>query len=498
MLLLVFTGCVYPQTKTAPFEVTRSSPSSSSVSDETMTPVPIYSPLPPQALLRLNQLAMEEIRTSPIRSASIIAVHHIRLDEHKLFDEILNLPPSRIPPLVIQLTNLNSVKIITDQLLSSDYGLIWTGHIQNDPTSSALFRVDLTNRTTSGEVRIEEKVFEIRPGQEKSYGIFVIDTRKLPPDHSTDWNNTDPGKRVPRELFPTGREVHSLSLFPSVIDVMVLYTQNAINANPLRNIADHICAAMVQIEKSFIDSGVTNAKLRLVHHQQITFPESGNIEQDTINFRDPSYPSRAGIQDYFPLRTTHGADLMNLWVGDGNTCGDAEAIVQPGGSGVLAFSVVRRNCATTGLAFAHELGHLMGTYHDRFNAQAGDSPSRNYGYTLPEKKWREIMGLNRKDCNPDCNRLLYWSNPDKSYPPPPVLGDAMGRPDIVLRTDCTDRTADPTLGTKCDGPANNVVTLNNNAETVAKFTASGMLGNVSCGPVGAVTTPVPPAGLRIQ
>jgi hypothetical protein len=464
-------------------------------------PSPIFIPLPQEELNKLNRRAMEQVQRSPIRSAAVIDIHHVRLNEGRLFDEVLHLPPSRIPPIKFQVSSTVSVTLITDQLQKSDYGLMWAGHIQENPKASMLLRADTNARTISGEIRAEGIVYEIRPSHNKSHAIFTIDTKRLPPDHSPDWNNTDPTNRVPTKLFPHTQEVLSLVLNPYIIDVMVLYTQNAINVDPARSIAGHVCDAMTQIQQSFIDSGITNARLRLVHHQQITFPESGSIEQDAMNFRDPSYPSRAGIQDYFQLRTRHGADLMSLWVGDGNACGSAEVIIQPGGSGALAFSIVRRNCATVGLSFAHELGHLMGTYHDRFDAEAGDSVARNYGYTWPAKNWRTIMGENRRNCQPTCARLRFWSNPAKNYPPPPNppnLGDPMGRRDDAPRTDCTDRTGDPSVGPQCDGPANNVATINNNAAAVSQFTSTGSLGSISCGPAGDITSPVGPVNLDIR
>lgn len=463
---------------------------------QTVPPVSIFSPLPSQGLTdELNRRAMEAVRKSPIRSNAVIGIHHVTLNEKLFFDTLLKPPTNNVPPVAFQLSETFSTIIITERLLTSDLGLIWSGHIHKNPRSSGLFRVDTKERTISGEIRIAGTLYEIRPGEKGSYVIFTIDTKRLPPDHSKNWSTKDAKKRVPAGLFPPATEVLSLALFPFVIDVMVLYTQNAINADPSYDIARQVCDAMTQAAGSFLNSGITNAKLRLVHHERITFPESGSLETDAINLRDPTNPHSMSTHT---KRSTHGADLVSLWVGDGDDCGRAEAIIQPGGSGALAFSVVRRNCATAELAFAHELGHLMGAYHDRFDAQAADDPNRNYGYTFPEGKWRTIMGLNRKDCQPACSREIYWSNPAKSFPPPPNLGSPMGRPDDAPRIDCRDKNADPTSGDPCDGPANNVVTLNNNAEAVSKFTPTGNIGTVTCSSGADSGPPAVPSGLDVR
>jgi hypothetical protein len=300
-----------------------------------------------------------------------------------------------------------------------------------------------------------------------------------------------------------------MGIFRPVIDVMVLYTQEAIDADTDYNIATQICDAITQVKESFFDSGVTPL-VRLVHHGKIDFPESGNPETDAINLRDISEYSKSTHR----IRSKYGADLVSLWISDkiadkGDICGAAEAIIQPGesGSGGFAFSVVRRNCATVSLSFAHELGHLMGAYHDRFDARADTSPDHNYGYIRPDKNWKTIMAVDRNDCplvsstnsngtvttTHSCERIKYWSNPAKTFPPPPSAGDRMGSPE---NTSAVCNSLD-----QCEGPADNATTLNRNADAVSNFTPTATptairdLGYVSCAAIntgGVGTLPVEP------
>ena len=502
---VLLTGCTFSDPGIPGRQSHIETPPTTSVADGNMTPSFLVSlpPLPPLDLNELNQRAMETVKKSPIRSNSVIGIHHINLSEHKLFDEFFPLvssDPAAAPPVVFALSALNSVMVVTDRLRTTDGGLSWVGHIQNNPRSSVLFLADTKTRTISGEIRIDGKIYEIRPGERRSYAVFAIEPSRLPPEHSSEWYETPSESHVPRNLFPT---TATRGDSPPVIDVMVLYTQEAIDADhdPSSNLATQICYAITQINESFFDSGVTPL-VRLVHHGKIDFPESGQTEQDAMNLADYTFEQSKSAHRN---RKKYGADLVSLWVGDGdaNDCGAAQVIIQPGGSGALAFSVVRRNCAITDLGFAHELGHLMGAHHDRFDAKADTSTDRNYGYIRPDKDWMTIMAVdvNRTDCplKPNnvhsCERVKYWSNPAKSYPPPPSAGDAMGSLDTITPIGC--RTSDP-VTTPCDGPADNTTTLNNNASAVSRFmptarpTAILDLGHVSCDVINTGEVPRSP------
>jgi hypothetical protein len=438
---------------------------------------------------------MEEVKKSTIRSNSVIGVHHVKLNEQKLFDEVLKAPSSNVPPVLFTLSEDTSVMVVTDRLRTTDHGLSWVGHIQDNPRSSVLILADTKTRTISGDIRIDGKVYEIRPGERGSYAVFAIEPSRLPPDHSSEWYETPSGSHVPRDLFPSTATSHvprslspstaTMGISPPVIDVMVLYTQKAINADLSYNIAQQICDAIAQVNESFIDSGVT-ARVRLVHRGRINFIESGDPMTDAQHLMEKTFGSKSAHTN----RSKYGADLVSLWIGDEGVdmCGASYAIIQPGGSGSarLAFSVVRRNCATDKLTFAHELGHLMGAYHDRFNAGASTDPNHNYGYILPDKNWKTIMAVDRMDCPlvssnnhegtvttiHSCVRLKVWSNLAKTS----SAGDAMGRPDEIDPTGCATKDLD----ILCDGPADNATTLNDNASAVSQFKPTKVLGNVSC------------------
>ena len=128
--------------------------------------------------------------------------------------------------------------------------------------------------------------------------------------------------------------------------------------------------------------------------------------------------------------------------------------------------------AHTGV-FAHELGHIMGLKHDRYEecdaSRCNSALSADaYGYVNQRafdenapasSRWRTIMAYNSQ-CDRDgfsCQWLLRFSNPNQLYPD--ADGDPLG---VALTSDNEDSIA-------VDGPANAVRVLNETRDTVADF-----------------------------
>ena len=146
------------------------------------------------------------------------------------------------------------------------------------------------------------------------------------------------------------------------------------------------------------------------------------------------------------MRNTHGADLVSLFVENGQYCG----IAWIGPSASYGFSVINRGCASGNLSFAHELGHNFGALHDPY-VDPGTSPyAYGHGYAVPAAGWRTVMAYNNvcSAAGTSCTRIPYFSNPNLTY----------GSPAQPLGTAAT---------------SDNARVHNQNAATVANFRTSG-------------------------
>jgi hypothetical protein len=132
-----------------------------------------------------------------------------------------------------------------------------------------------------------------------------------------------------------------------------------------------------------------------------------------------------------------------------------------------AFSVVQRVNATSQYTFAHELGHNMSAHHDWYVDDSVNSPyTYNHGYVNVTDQWRTIMAY-PSECSDNgvyCQRIPYWSNPSVTYG-----GDPMGVPPGTSTACVVGDLSHP----DCD--ADNHLTLNNTAYTVANFRTSSSL-----------------------
>ena len=122
----------------------------------------------------------------------------------------------------------------------------------------------------------------------------------------------------------------------------------------------------------------------------------------------PSRTSRA-------LRNEKRADIVGLVLDSPNGCGQSTRV---GADADEAFFVVHHSCAAITYSIAHEIGHILGTRHDRI-MDANDKPyAFAHGY-INGTKWRDMMSY-QEGCG-GCPRIPYWSNPRVMY-----LGEPTG------------------------------------------------------------------------
>jgi len=176
------------------------------------------------------------------------------------------------------------------------------------------------------------------------------------------------------------------------IDVMVAYTSGVVSAYGSASAALTRINNLVDItNQAYADSGVSQ-RIRLVHTMQVSYTDTNDNTKalDDVTGDDGkgnSLPIPSSLQGVASARTQYGADLVVLLRhfnnAGNNGCGVAWLIggnqtqIDPTQDNAFGYSVVQDGsdggyfCLDT--SFAHELGHNMGSAHDRAHADKNSS-----------------------------------------------------------------------------------------------------------------------------
>jgi hypothetical protein len=308
-------------------------------------------PLIAQTSLRLleRRQSPPTLQTSPeaLRSAAVnVNIALLRSRDNSRFS--LLLPDG------------NTVNVTKSTETRTPAGLIWHGKIVNQPTSSVSFSI--VNETAVGSILIERgQSFRLRRDASGVQVIEEVDLSKLPPEGDP---TPVPGRRGDKGGDPAGDTCATDG--PDQIDVMVVYTQDALAGATSKDAMEaDIYLAVDQSNRSYINSNI-NQRLRLVHIAEVSYVEPS--PPDTVRDRNRLQDKADGyVDNVHTLRDTFGADVVVMITETGSYCGYSFTM-DPVGNAFEdhAFSVVVRRCATLlgAYSFAHELGPIMGARHD--------------------------------------------------------------------------------------------------------------------------------------
>ena len=193
-------------------------------------------------------------------------------------------------------------------------------------------------------------------------------------------------------------ERRALAAKKITIDVMILYTSKVASKylDVDKDVAVH---SIDEANASFVNSGIDNVKLRLVHSQRIDYDESRG---EHFNHLYRMVDGVGTFGDVKALRDQKRADIVVLLVDDASSCGLATRV---SADAEEAFAVVHHACAVLSYSVPHEIGHIIGARHD---ASLDETGSYGHGY-VNGSKWRDIMSY-KSSCG-GCPRLAVWSNP---------------------------------------------------------------------------------------
>lgn len=273
-------------------------------------------------------------------------------------------------------------------------GFIWRGVVEDVEFSEVLLSV--VGDKVHATILMDEALYRIAPAHSGSVHYLV----ELDPEAESDCGTT-----AAQQVF--GESFSSPGNGPRnpIIDVMVVYTNAARNgAGGTNGIQSLINLAVTETNDAYANSDV-NQRLNLAHSYQVSYNETGNFSTELSRLRGKN---DGYMDDVHQERDTYGADCVAMIVNGSQYCGIAYLMSNPSaGFESNAFSVTARICATGYYSFGHELGHNMGSTHDRQNGSGG-AYGYSYGWRTTNNAWRTIMAYSPG------TRIKYFSNPNKS------------------------------------------------------------------------------------
>ena len=333
---------------------------------------------------------------------------------------------------------LGSTKRVTlrrkDSDMQKDGSVIWQGEVEE--TGERALLMLWSNALLTGYFAYNGTIYTLENLGGGVTAVAEQDRFKLPPDH--------PGATAPRDSVqaPDASEEPELKLSPPeplvdafedahrtafearniVIDVMLLYSSR-VAERYVRAPADLLALAIEETNDSFRNSGLGNIRLRLVHTQAVDYD---GATEDNFNHLYRMLDGVGPFKDVKRLRNEKRADIVGLIIDNPAGCGLSTRV---GPDSDEAYFVVHHACAMITLSVAHEIGHILGVRHDRFEDDNDTPFAYGHGY-VNGTKWRDIMSY-KTGCG-GCPRMPFWSNPRVTYKGEPAGTNASDSARVIL------------------------------------------------------------------
>jgi len=271
-----------------------------------------------------------------------------------------------------------------------------------------LLLIEAQNRIF-GTMTVDGEVFKVRQVAPSQFAIVTSAFAEREPDDVASKGVAPLQAPAPRPCPNPPRKY--------VVDILVAVTPEASDrAASEENTVPLLLKYSAELyNKSFKNSNI-DAEVNLVDVMDVDYKESGSFVTDV----EALVSGNGNLKQVQERRRMKKADVAVMIVNDKSPtyCGMAAMYRAPKEK---AYAVVNWRCLTNQFGLIHEVGHLVGAYHDPATEGVREAvPSYAYGYVRTgEAPIATIMGY-RTACKARCGRDWYWADPE--------IKDESGRP----------------------------------------------------------------------
>ena len=349
----------------------------------------------------------------------------VRIDRQRLFETIRTIEhssdasASASARLVLNVAEGFELEFVAERTQRTLSGHSLSGRVDGVAGSAVTFAVH--GEMVLGAVWTPLAFYELAPLED---GVHVF--RKVDPSAGLPLGEPLKLEGGWREPAPVEQDDAAAE---NIVDVLVVWTPRAEeNASGEARMRAEIDFAVAWANDAHERSG-TEVRLNLVGTERIEYVEWQTDEGEYASGRDLSFLASSGdgvMDGVHARRDALGADLVSLFTG----AGDVGGIASIGGSFSLVNYFEDIDSVFAAIVFAHELGHNMGLFHDRyqeFATSGGRSTSFSFGYVnirafepdaSEEDCWLTIMSYHTRceDAGFDGHVVPYFSTPRRRYP----------------------------------------------------------------------------------